>query len=159
MLNQDKNITLFLKHWSGVAVLGILAGLSIWSMINLGPWLKRIQGTLSARSGIISNSATVGSPEDTFDQYIKSIQQGDIETAVNYFTPETKNHWRNELIASKKQDSLGALQIYTQTMRDSFWRESVTENKAILGYSIDNKKSEVTFKKLGNEWKIEKLSN
>lgn len=95
---------LWWRHWSVVFILAVLAGLVIWSMLNLGPWLKSWQekrAALAAQRLLEKQyrEDTYGgkTPEETFDMFIAALEKGDTELASKYFVLNKQEQWKKTL--------------------------------------------------------------
>src|SRR3989344_7481494 len=114
-MNPDYNLKLKIwwRHWSVVLILAILAGLVIWLLVNLGPWLKSWQDNRTARSAqeqlekAYKNDRYGGAtPEETFNLFIGALEKGDTELASRYFVIEKQAAWMKTLATYKNQTLL-----------------------------------------------------
>jgi hypothetical protein len=94
----------FGRHWIVVFILAILAAFVIWGMLNVSPWLKKLQDWRAARAlqseieKLYRNDKYGGkTPEETFDMFIAALEKGDIELASKYFVLEKQESWLKTL--------------------------------------------------------------
>ena len=92
------------RHWGVVLILAVLAGLVIWAMLNLGPWLKNLQEWRAAKTAqkqiekLYRDDKYGGkTPEETFDLFIAALEKGDIELASKYFVLNKQEQWKKTL--------------------------------------------------------------
>lgn len=105
MANQDnRQLRVWWRHWSVVFILAVLAGLVIWSMLNLGPWLRTWQEQRAVAAAqkkleeLYRNDKYGGkTPEETFDMFIAALEKGDVDLASKYFVLNKQEQWRKTL--------------------------------------------------------------
>ena len=115
MGNQgNPQLRVWWRHWSVVLFLAVLAGIVIWAMLNLGPWLRAWQDQRAARSAqeqlekAYRNDKYGGAtPEETFDMFIAALEKGDIDLASRYFVFNKQDNWRKTLEEYKTKALLG----------------------------------------------------
>lgn len=117
-MNVDYNpkLKIWWRHWSVVLILAILAGLVIWLLVNLGPWLKNWQNNRTAKSSQeqleneYKNDKYGGAtPKETFNLFISALEKGDTNLASKYFIIEKQAAWTKTLTTYKNQSLLNNL--------------------------------------------------
>ena len=117
-MSSDYNpeLKIWWRHWSVVLILAILAGLVIWLLVNLGPWLKNWQDNRTARSAQEQLEKTYkndryggATPEETFNLFIRALEKGDTDLASKYFVIEKQAAWMKTLATYKNQALLNNL--------------------------------------------------
>ncbi len=106
----------FFKHWTGVLVLVILAGLVIWGLLNLPQILNAVQGKYTAWKTQRQIAALekpyktdkIGgrTPEETFDMFISALKKGDVDLASKYFVLKKQDEWEKTLREYQKGNIL-----------------------------------------------------
>ena len=104
------------RHWSVVFILAVLAGLVIWAMLNLGPWLRSWQEQRAATAArkqlektYLEDKYGGKTPEETFDMFIAALEKGDVELASKYFVFNKQDEWKKTLEEYKNKSLLNNL--------------------------------------------------
>lgn len=135
-MEENKNIQfkVWWRHWSVVLILAILAGLVIWAMLNLGPWLKNLQEWRAAKTAqeqlekLYRNDKYGGkTPEETFDMFIAALEKGDIDLASKYFVLNKQEQWKKTLEEYKNKALLADFINELKSEKTSW--EKVNSNK------------------------------
>lgn len=120
---EDGQKKLWWRHWGVVLIFAVLAGVVIWFLINLGPWLKNWQNSRAAKSAqeqlekVYRNDKYGGeSPEKTFNLFITALEKGDIELASKYFVIEKQSGWAKAFAVYKNQ---ALLQEFVKELKSS----------------------------------------
>lgn len=123
MDDNKSQLRIWWRHWSIVLILAILAGLVIWGMVNLGPWLKNFQDWRTAKSvqektdKIYQDDKYAGSTaEEALRLFIETLERGDIELASRYFVADKQKQWSKTLKSYKEG---GFLDNFIEELRSS----------------------------------------
>lgn len=136
------------RHWSVVFILAVLAALVIWSMLNLGPWLRAWQEQRAASAAQRQLEKTYRedkyggkTPEETFDMFIAALEKGDVDLASKYFVLNKQEQWLKSLQKVEEQNLL-----IDMVKELKFARTNSTTNIngtiARISYSIEIKETE-----------------
>ena len=130
------------RHWSIVFILAVLAGLIIWVMLNLGPWLRSWQDERAAKSAqeqlekLYREDKYGGkTPEETFDMFIAALEQGDIELASKYFVLEKQDDWFKTLSQYQARDLLAYLISELKNNKED-WKKNYNGNSVEFYYKV-----------------------
>ena len=92
------------RHWRVAFILAILAGIVIWAMLNVGPWLRDWQDKQAADAAkrqleIAYRDDKYGgtTPEQTVDLFIVALEKDDTDLASKYFVLEKQDAWKRTL--------------------------------------------------------------
>ncbi|MBI2062800.1 MAG: hypothetical protein HYT61_01000 [Candidatus Yanofskybacteria bacterium] len=148
---QNTRLRVWWRHWSVVLILAILAGLVIWSMLNLGPWLRSWQDQRAAKSAqeqlekLYRNDKYGGkTPEETFDMFIAALENDDVELASKYFVLNKQDQWKKTLEEYKAQNLLKDFVIELKNQK-KIWKSEKTNdpNAAAFYYPVTIEKDSV----------------
>jgi hypothetical protein len=153
----------FGRHWIVVFILAILAAFVIWGMLNVSPWLKKLQDWRAARAlqseieKLYRNDKYGGkTPEETFDMFIAALEKGDIELASKYFVIEKQESWKQSLTAIKSQPAVYDEMLTEMRFARSNAHQKTEGNFAWFSYTMPGEKlgEQLVFEKILNRWKI-----
>ena len=134
----------FGKHWIVVFILAILAGAVIWSLLNLGSWLKAWQDQRAAQSlkdqlekQYAQDKYGGKTPEETYGMFISALEQNDVSLASKYFVLEKQGQWSKTL---EEYKNAGLISEFLQELKDTEkeWKTIQTKdpNAAEFDYSF-----------------------
>ncbi|MDP3696639.1 MAG: hypothetical protein Q8R55_01250 [Candidatus Taylorbacteria bacterium] len=136
----------FFKHWSGVAVLVILAALVTWGLLNLPTIINAVQEKLTAwqyqreldkLEAPYRNDKYGGkTPEETFDMFIDALKKEDVELASKYFVIQKQDDWKKTIGEYKNKALLGNFIGELQQNRNSWQLLEKDENNANFQYTF-----------------------
>lgn len=115
---MEESSKTFLKHWSGVLVLAIIAAAVLIFLFNLNPIFRAIQNKWTAfkENRLIEkmedqykNDRYGGkTPEETFDLFIEALKKEDVELASKYFVIPKQEGWKSTLEQYKTKGLLAS---------------------------------------------------
>ena len=146
----DAQLRVWWRHWGVVLILAVLAGLVIWAMLNLAPWLRNLQEWRAAKTAqeqiekLYRNDKYGGkTPEETFDMFVSALEKGDIDLASKYFVLNKQEQWKKTLEEYKIKALLADFNSELLKNRVQ-WKRIETEDKNIIEYNYDVKVPENT---------------
>lgn len=117
----------FFRHWVGVVVLIVLAGLITWGLLNLPEIINAVQGKYTAWKAERQLEALekpyktdkIGgqTPEETFDLFISALKKEDIELASKYFVIQKQDDWEKTLGEYKTNNLLANFVVELEDTR------------------------------------------
>ena len=164
---DDLEKKMWWRHWSAVLILGIIAGVVIWSLLNVGPLLKswRNKSTLTddqRKLEKLYREDTRGglTPEETFSMFISALEKKDFDLASKYFALSKQDQWKKTLIEYEDKGFMKEFWKELNIIKNSWQKvNSKDEIFSHFEYFVSNNgiqsKNEVIFEKYPKGvWKI-----
>ena len=147
------------RHWSVVFILVVLAGLVIWSMLNLGPWLRDWQEQKAAAAiqkqldkFYHEDRYGAKTPEETFDLFVLALENSDIKLASRYFIINKQASWLKTLNEYENKKLLSDFVVELKDIKN-IWKKGQENNQSMEFYY--NAKGVIKFEKYPSGiWKI-----
>ncbi len=163
-MEKENNIQLkvWWRHWSVVFILAMLAGLVIWSMLNLGSWLHDLQDQRAAAAiqkqlDKLYREDKYGAktPEGTFDLFISALESSDVELASKYFVLNKQAAWLKTLSEYENKALLSDFVAELKNIKNT-WKKGQEDKQTIEFYY--NTQNVTKFEKYPSGiWKISVL--
>ncbi len=141
---SSPQLRMWWRHWSVVLILAVLAGVVIWVLVNLGPWLRSWQDQRAAtvaqkllEKAYREDKYGGKTPEETFDMFIAALEKGDTDLASKYFVLNKQEQWRKTLEEYKEKVLITDFVVELKKERDIWQKlETRNSNSAEFSYSF-----------------------
>ena len=166
--NGNVQLKVWWRHWSVVFILAVLAGLVIWSMLNLGPWLRTWQEQRAAAAAqkqleraYREDKYGGKTPEETLKLFIKALKKEDVALAGKYFLLDengSREKWENSLRRIKNNNRINeVVKIIEEKLKVA--DKEITHEGDFKFYIVDEEEIkglvDMELNKYSGIWKIE----